>query len=274
MILQGAPVASTAQKIFLRSEEARSEPPIDVIAVSPDVCLAGTCRVEPERVAPRRRVRLAGPRREQHPLIGAPPPGRPRRPHGDLHPGQDGVRRVPEAVPRQRPVVAADLEAAGVLDRRVVAPARRGPRGVGGPEQRRRGRPIGRSAVEDLELAGFRERERRRRRGGGRGAVGDPDDGPRHDAAVPDAEVEPGGLLGVRREEAHLEHPLRRGHQRLRRRQRLPLLNRVRRLRRRATQPREEQDEKPRRGGHGGETEHSSAPHLSAACAPPIARPP
>lgn len=236
--------------------EARSGPPVGNIAVFPDVGLNGVVGVEAERVPPRRGVRLAGPGREEHPLLGAPPGCL----QGDAHPRQDSVRRVREAVP-EHPILAEHLEVAAVLEHRRVAAPRGGPRGgVGGPEQRRGGSAVGRGAVEDAELAGGGERERRQRRGGRRDAVGDPDDGPRRDAVVPDAEVLAGGLLGVRREEARLEHPLRRGHQRRRPGQRLPLPQRVRRLRRRhtAAQAGEEQEEEPRRGGHGGETEHSS----------------
>lgn len=215
---------------FFVSREARSGPPVGNIAIFPDVGLIVVVRVEAERVPPRRGVRLAGPGREQQPLLGAPP----GRLQGDAHPGQDGVRRVREAFPEQL-LLAAHLEVAGVLEHRGVAAARdRARAGVGGPEQRRGGGAVGRGAVEDAELAGGGERERRQRRGGRRDAVGDPDDGARRDAVVPDAEVLAGRLPGIRREEARLEHPLRRGHQRRRPGQRLPLPQRVRRrLRRR-----------------------------------------
>ena len=54
------------------------------------------------------------------------------------------------------------------------SPRARGPRGVGGPEQQRHGRPIGRRAVEELELTDFHERE---------GHLGS------HHPVVPDADV-------------------------------------------------------------------------------------
>lgn len=210
--------------------------------------MVGVNRVEPERIAARRRVRLACPGREEHPLRGALP----LRVHADAHPGEHGVGRVPEAVPNLGAVDVAHLEAAGVEDDGRVTPSRRGARGgVGGPEQG--GAVVPGSAVEDAELAGGRERERRRRARGRVGAVGDPGDGPGLDSAVPDAEVEAGGLLGVRRVEARLEHPSRGGHQRRRHRQRLPLLQRVARGHghgQRAAEASEEREE-GRRSRHG-----------------------